>query len=144
MNIFRAADETACRGSKQGLSDFTYLFVTDETVILLPESETAVRPADGEGVDDRVPLHLGDSVLVASDLEVGDNGSLVTHENDAGRVGGHGQHHVDLAVGPCRQQALLVVFHLHEVVKEHRHLYLGVLRLLFFFLFRFAFGSSYL
>lgn len=99
------------------------LFIANKTVILLPESETAVRPANGEGVDYGVPLHLGDRVLVASNLEVGNNGSLVAHENNSGRVRGDGQHHVDLAVGPCRQQALLVVFHLHEVVKEHRHLY---------------------
>ena len=68
-----------------------------------------------------MPLHLSDGVFAAGDLEVGHEGALVVHKDDAGRVGGDGEHHIDLTVGPGGQQALLVVLHGHEVVKEHSH-----------------------
>ena len=68
----------------------------------MPKGEAAVTPANGEGVDSGVPLHLGDLVLAARDLEVGLDGALVVHKNDAGFVGRDRQLHVDFAVGPGR------------------------------------------
>ena len=68
----------------------------------MPKGEAAVRPADCQSLNHWVPLHLGHSVLASSDLEVGDDGALVAHENDTGQAGGHSKHHVDLAVAPGR------------------------------------------
>ena len=34
----------------------TYLLVADKAVVLLPKGDTAVRPADSEGMDHWVPL----------------------------------------------------------------------------------------
>ena len=76
----------------------TYLLVADEAVVLLPESDTAVRPADSEGVDHWVPLQLRDLVLAAGDLEVWDKGTLIGHKDNAGCIRSDGEHDVDLTV----------------------------------------------
>ena len=74
-------------------------------------------------MDDWMPLHLSDGVFAALNLKVGEHGALVSHEEDAGLVCGHSEHYIDFAAGPGRQETLLVVLHLHQVVKEHCHLY---------------------
>jgi len=74
------------------------LLIADESLVLLPECEASVGPANGERLDDRVPFHLSDLVGASSDLEVRDDCALVAHKNDTGQVGRNGQHNVDFAV----------------------------------------------
>ena len=69
-----------------------------------------------------MPLQLRDLVLATGDLEVWNEGTLIGHKDDAGRICGDGEHDVDLAVRPGGELTLLVILHLHEVVKEHSHL----------------------
>ena len=76
----------------------TYLLVTDKAVVLLPKGDTAVSPADSEGMDHWVPLQLRDLVLAASYLEVWNEGTLIRHKDDAGCIRSDGEHDVDLAV----------------------------------------------
>ena len=87
----------------------------------MPEGDTSVFPADGERVDDWVPLHLDDRVLASLDLEVGHDGAFIAHEDDSRLVGGDGEHQVTFIVGPRGLQTLLV-FSNHMVLKEHTHL----------------------
>ena len=100
----------------------TYLFVADEAIVFLPEGDTAVRPADSEGMNHWMPLQLRNLVLTTGDLKVWNEGTLIGHKDDAGRICGDGEHDVYLAVGPGGELTLLVILHLHEVVKEHCHL----------------------
>ena len=69
-----------------------------------------------------MPDHLCHFGLAAHDLEIGDDLALVIHEDDTREVGGDGKHHVDLAVGPGGELAVLVFVHLDKGVKEHCHL----------------------
>jgi len=121
LNIHRETSQNNVKTNETAGFEITYLLVADEAVILLPEGQATVGPADSEGMDRWVPFHLSDLVLATGDLEVRHEGALVGHKDDAGRVGGDGEHHVDLTVGPGRQQALLVVLHGDEVIKEHSH-----------------------
>ena len=68
-----------------------------------------------------MPFHLSDGVFAARDLEVRDHCAFIGHEDDARSASGHCKHHIDFAVRPGRQLALLAAVHLNEVVKEHRH-----------------------
>ena len=106
----------------QKRTGLTYLLVTDEAVVLLPKGDTAIRPADSKRMDHWMPLQLRNLILATSDLEVWNEGTLIGHEDDAGRIGGDGEHDVDLAVGPGGELTLLVILHLDEVVEEHCHL----------------------
>ena len=115
-------------------SNFPYLFISGQSVVLVPERNAAVLPADSEGMDHGVPFHLDNCVLASLNLEVGHNGSFFAHENDSGFVCGHGQHQVALVVGPLGALALFVLSD-HVVVKEHTHLYKICLVIKFVFLF---------
>ena len=76
----------------------TYLLVTDKAVVLLPKGDTAVRPADSEGMDHWMPLQLRDLVLATSDLKIWNEGTLIGHKDNAGCIRSDGEHDVDLTV----------------------------------------------
>jgi hypothetical protein len=55
------------------------------------------------------------------DLEIGQHISLLLHEDDLGCIGGNGQDHVEVGVGPCCADGFLRR-EINVIVEEVRHL----------------------
>ena len=85
----------------------TYLLISDEAFIFLPECEATIRPADGKRLDNWMPFHLRDLIITARYLKIWNDRTFITHENDARQVCCHSKHHVHFAVRPGGQLALL-------------------------------------
>ena len=100
--------------------ELSYLLISGEPVILVPERDAAVLPADCQAVRDWVPFHLHNGVLASRNLEIGHDCAVLAHKNDSGLVRCHRQDHVGLTAGPLRTQTLLVLSG-YVVVKIHRH-----------------------
>lgn len=74
------------------------LIVTSQSFIFVPKCEGAVEPADGKGLDLRVPLNLRDLSFAALDFEVWHDSALLTDENDSRHVCCYGENNVKVVV----------------------------------------------
>ena len=66
------------------------LLFTGQSLVFVPESDSSILPADGQGLENRVPLNKVDLILAGLDLKVGEDGTFFVDEDNARCVGCYG------------------------------------------------------
>jgi hypothetical protein len=95
-----------------------HLVLSGHSLVLVPESHATVGPADGERLEDWVPLHANRLGLAALNLKVGHWDSLLVNEDDAWLICCDCENHVEIVVAPGRGYCLQTIGERKMAIKE--------------------------
>ena len=85
------------------------LIFSGHPLVFVPKCDATIRPADGQGLEDWVPLQAHRLGLASLDLKVWKLSAFFVDEDHSWLIRGNSQDHVEVVVAPSRHDCILTL-----------------------------------